>query len=126
MQAINAAHTEAMERILKGEVSAGTRSEGSARYQSELNEKLRAKLEELLSVPGIEVEICGLWFWLTGDTKPVKEQLKTLGCRWAPKKKQWFYPGIPSRNRKEKDMSDIREAHGSHKVERDPKRRLAA
>ena len=125
MQAINAAYTEATERILKGEVSAGSRTEGSARYQTDLNEKLRAKLEELLAVPGIEVEICGLWFWLSGDTKPVKEQLKALGCRWAPKKKQWFYPGVPSRNRKEQEMQDIRDAHGSVKVRRDLKK-LAA
>jgi len=129
MQEVNAAYTRATERVLKGEVSAGSRTEGSARYQTDLSEKLRAKLEELLAVSGVEGEICGLWFWLSGDTKPVKEQLKALGCRWAPKKRQWFYPGVPSRNRKEKAMQDIRKAHGSAKVRRDEQpvnRELAA
>ena len=126
MQAVNADYMHATERIMKRDVADGTRSEGSARYQTELNEKLREKLEQLLAVPGVEVEICGLWFWLSGNTKPVKDQLKALGCRWAPKKKQWFYPGVPSRNRKEHDMQDIREAHGSQKVRRASRRKLTA
>lgn len=76
------------------------------------------KLKELkaLSLPNIKVELCGTWIWITGDTKPVKEQLKELGCKWAPKKKKWFWRKPTDKKfwkKGELDMDAIRMKHGS-------------
>ncbi|MBS0350771.1 MAG: hypothetical protein JSR33_06240, partial [Proteobacteria bacterium] len=38
----------------------------------------------------LEIEICGAWIWLSGDTRPHKELLKQNGFRWAPKKERCF------------------------------------
>ncbi len=52
---------------------------------------VRDKLCEILLCPGIIVEMCGSWLWITGDTKPVKDALKTAGFMWAQKKLAWYW-----------------------------------
>lgn len=32
----------------------------------------------------------GTWMWVSGNTKPHREELKRLGLRWAPKRKMWY------------------------------------
>ena len=39
---------------------------------------------------GIEIEVCGSWVWVSGDTKPHKERLKALGFCWHSKKHCWY------------------------------------
>jgi hypothetical protein len=38
----------------------------------------------------IRVELIGTWVWVSGDTKPVKEELKKLGFSWHAKKICWY------------------------------------
>lgn len=38
----------------------------------------------------IEIELVGSWIWVSGNTYPVKEQLKEAGIFWAGKKKKWY------------------------------------
>ena len=79
-------------------------------------EALSEALNALLDLPGLSIEICGSWAWITGDTRTHKEALKTAGCRWAPKKEAWYLRPDgwrPSRNRREHSMDEIRETYGS-------------
>lgn len=66
---------------------------------------------------GLNVELCGRWLWISGDTRPHKDKLKALGCRWASKKKMWswHYPEDSTRKHKKggSDMSEIRNKYGS-------------
>jgi len=78
----------------------------------EVAEVLRVKIETILNL-GLEVELCGLWLWVTGDTKPHKEELKAAGFRWSPDKTAWYYPAVPSFNRTKRTMEEIRRMHGS-------------
>ena len=39
-------------------------------------------IEKLIHMEGIEIEVCGSWVWVTGDTRPHKEELKALSFRW--------------------------------------------
>ena len=90
-----------------------------------VNERIRKVILELLRLKGVEIEICGWWVWVSGDTRAVKEQLKELGLRFAPKKKMWYYAGIPSHNRKTWSMDSIRWAYGSEKVRHEEEREYA-
>jgi hypothetical protein len=68
------------------------------------------------TLDGITVEICGSWIWISGDTKPVKDQLKALGCNWSHNKTSWYLK--PAGERKgwrggNFSLDDIRKAHGS-------------
>lgn len=43
-------------------------------------------LAVLMGLKGLEIEICGNWLWIGGETKENKDALKGAGCRWASKK----------------------------------------
>lgn len=65
---------------------------------------------------GVNVELCGRWLWISGDTRPHKDQLKAMGCRWSAKKCMWswHYPEDGGRYRKKSSsMDEIRETYGS-------------
>ncbi|MFZ6029849.1 MAG: hypothetical protein ACOYYS_19215 [Chloroflexota bacterium] len=86
-------------------------------------EEVRKAIEAALELPEIEVELCGLWVWVTGNTKPVREQLKAARFRWAPKKEAWYFAGIPSMGRGAGSLDDIRSSYGSTKFNRRQPRR---
>ena len=76
-------------------------------------------IELLVHLKGIDIELCGGWLWLSGETKAVKEQLKAAGCFWAAKKKLWYWrPSDYScrHNRRTHSMAYIRDKYGSQKV----------
>lgn len=72
-------------------------------------------------MPGIIVELCGSWVWVSGNTYGVKESLKQLGFRFSSKKKMWYFHEDKADisycgRRKEKTMADIRNKYGSTSV----------
>lgn len=71
----------------------------------------------------VDVELCGRWLWIGGDTKACKDELKALGCKWSPKKKlwSWHYPEEGAKKFKGKkawDMNKVRDTFGSMHFER--------
>ena len=43
-------------------------------------------IEKLIHMDGIEIEVCSSWVWVTGDTRPHKDELKALAFRWSSNK----------------------------------------
>jgi hypothetical protein len=86
----------------------------------ELGEILRAKVEALLNIsPDLIVEVCGLWVWVTGETKAHKDQIKAVeGMRYAHEKQAWYFAAVPSYNRTRRTMDEIRNMHGSRTFSR--------
>jgi len=81
-------------------------------------EELAAALVKVLGL-GLTIEVCGLWIWVSGDTKPHKDTLKQAGYYWAPKKGCWYYRPAKAKSRKyqspdkeEWTMERIRETYG--------------
>ena len=66
----------------------------------------------------VEIEIIGCWIWVTGDTYPVKENLKKLNFQWSGKRKAWYFHSEPYKKRSKKILSldEIRNYYGSEKV----------
>ena len=81
-------------------------------------ELLRESIERILNLnmTGIEIEVCGLWVWVGGNTFPVRKEISAAGYKWAPAKKMWYFAGCPSMGRGGFSMSDIRTMHGSQKI----------
>ena len=74
-------------------------------------------INKLSSIPNIEVEMCGDWLWITGNTYPYKEQLKEFGCRWSVGKKKWYWTQDPyNKGFKHPTMNQIRNRYGSENV----------
>ena len=114
MKAVNAAMD-----MLKGlDWSQGVTVEESAdnQYGDALNDALNA----VVGLEGIEIEICGSWVWLSGNTYPHKATIKAAGFKWASKKKRWYFRPEEWASRKARGtmtMDQIRERHGSTTVE---------
>lgn len=72
-----------------------------------------------LNMQQVEIEIVGSFIWLIGNTKPYKEDLKTLKFRYSSNKKAWYKApeDYKKRSRKKYDMDTIRGMYGSQKVE---------
>ena len=79
-----------------------------------VSEAIRKVLEQLLTIPSIKIEVCGLWVWVTGDTRACKDWLKSMGLHYAFKKQAWYFAGIPSHSRKNHSLDEIRILYGSN------------
>lgn len=79
----------------------------------------------LLTLEGVTVELCGRWIWISGNTKPHKEFLKSIGCRWNAKKVAWSWHYKEDsdtwyKGKKAASMEYIRAAYGSKKYYKEP------
>lgn len=112
MQEINAQYEEAF-KILKNQHNAKA---DENRKTTEAPEEFINIINALLKFPGIIVELCGSWLWISGDTRPVKEELKAAGCRWSNNKKMWYWHHKEEGAKWRKGnstMTDIRNKYGS-------------
>jgi curved DNA-binding protein CbpA len=105
MQAVN----EALETLLRAD-----NLEQPDEY-TDYGDQLNAALNVVVGMPGLDIEICGAWIWVGGDTRTHKDMLKAAGFRWAPKKSMWHYrsAGFRSYGRGRTSMDDIRNKYGS-------------
>ncbi len=120
MKLVNTEYAEALKNVLKNGEFIFSETEIDDIIKND--EELRNKLNSILSVIGtsitIDVELCGTWLWISGDTKPIKEDLKRNGLSWARKKEAWYFHTGTFRRRSKGSYSldDIRLRHGSHSV----------
>lgn len=81
-------------------------------------------IEKLMTMDGVNFELCGSWFWIYGNTKLHKGTLKEMGARWSNNKKSWYLHREPYRRyhgKKEYSLDDIREMYGSTKFQKKEK-----
>lgn len=115
MQAVNAAY--AFMQMHYGETVADFGTD--AGYADRLNDAINA----IIHLDGLSIEVCGLWVWVSGDTRTHKETLKSAGYFWASKKFMWYFRPEESKGGRGKSMEEIRGKYGSVTV---PTRRAAA
>lgn len=112
MKQINNEH-DAMFELLKKQHNA----KADEHHQTtETAEEFRQIIVELLKLDGLDVELCGSWLWIGGNTKEHKDRLKALGCRWSNNKKLWYWHHAEEGHKWHKGsstMSDIRTKYGS-------------
>lgn len=73
---------------------------------------------QLIKLAGINIELCGTWIWIAGDTYRHKEDLKALGCKWSRGKSAWYWAGDKRpRYGSHMSMEDIRQKYGSKHVD---------
>ena len=79
-------------------------------------------ITKLLRFKGLEIEITGVFIWVTGNTYQNKEVLKELGFRYSRNKKAWYtapkeYFTQQTYYKKAYSMNEIRNKYGSTKFE---------
>ena len=73
---------------------------------------------EVIEEP-LNIVIRGVYIWVSGDTKQVRNQLKELGFKWARTKEEWFWKpasvagGKWGRRREEETVETIESKYGS-------------
>lgn len=80
----------------------------------------REIIAKMITLEGINIELCGAWLWISGDTKRHKDRLKEIGCCWASKKLQWYWRPEELKattSRKPLPMNKIRAKYGSIQIE---------
>ena len=80
-------------------------------------EALNAALNAIINLTGLDIEICGAWVWVSGNTKQHKEILKEAGFKYASKKKRWYFrpDDWQSRSRGNLSIDEICGKYGSSK-----------
>lgn len=75
-------------------------------------------IEALLKLDGLEVELCGCWLWIGGNTRQHKGAMKAAGCRWNPTKHLWYWRpayGASCLHRGNASIGEIRMKYGSQR-----------
>lgn len=120
MKKINEEHDKLFE-ILKANQNAAADADttGKTYRTTESAEEFRDILDIIMPLDGIEVELCGAWLWIGGNTIVHKEVLKSAGCKWSQNKKMWYWyhkeDGVRWSRRKT-TMRDIRTKYGSEVI----------
>ena len=94
-------------------------------------------IDKLISLQMIKVsiEIIGSFVWVSGETKPYKEELKKLGFKWSQNKTAWYMApeGYKRHSRKQYELNEIRDMYGSSTIknekaadEKDTKKKVRA
>ena len=99
-----------------------TKKDGTQKTAEEIleeQEQFAEVLEKLLGLDGLQLEICGSWLWITGNTYQYKAQIKEAGCQFASKKKAWYWKPFDGFFKKRGNLSlnEIRDKYGSIKVD---------
>lgn len=86
-------------------------------------------IEKLVKMQGLEVELCGSWIWVRGNTYEYRDTLKEMGFKWSNSKKSWHWhhATVADLNRKHwhYSMDKIRQMHGSQIFSQEPQAALA-
>lgn len=84
-------------------------------YDFEKDKQLRAIINELSKFKGLEIELCGTWVYVRGETYPYRKELKVLGLRFNPHKGCWIihFDDYYQYHKKPVSMSYIRDKYGS-------------
>lgn len=112
MQAINAEYDEMFPQLKNKHKN----KDGEA-YEKESEEapnEFKDLMETLIRMDGVHIEIIGCFVWITGDTKPYKDQLKAMGFKWHGKKSCWYKApaDYKRRGKKQYGMDEIRDMYG--------------
>lgn len=116
MAAINQEYDEAFRRLQSGRTTAQQTAETSE--AEEAPEAFRVVISRLVILTGINIEICGSWVWVTGNTYPNRDALKAAGLRYSKGKAAWYWKpeGSHSKARRNYSMDEIRQLHGSERI----------
>ena len=112
MKAINAEYENLFKKL---NVADG--ATGESKYN--MNDGFREMINKIINLDGLEIEICGKWVWVSGNTREHKDALKEAGFFWASKKKMWYWRPEEAKIRRStgiKDMDYIRHVYGSETV----------
>ena len=124
MKEINTEY-ETMFNKLKNSHNANTTDD---KKTTETPEEFKTIIEKLIRLNGIEIELCGSWLWIGGNTYANRKELKEAGCRYSKNKAKWYWHHEEDGcrfYRSKTTMEEIRAKYGSERMTIDHQPALA-
>lgn len=115
MKMINAEYDYVSARLMK---DSGF-SEEDISKEREFSEEYKIVIDKIINIEGVIIELAGSWIWVTGNTHPVRQQLKDAGLLWAKKKVAWFWRPEAEKSRRSNgntSLEDIRSKYGAETI----------
>ena len=96
--------------------------ESTTEEEKAANEAVKAVLDRIIHI-NADIEIVGEWIWVEKGSYENRELLKSVGFRFASRKKAWYwhYGEWHRRSKREITLDEIRLKYGSEKVSRQSK-----
>lgn len=114
MKTINNEYEYLFESVSKG-------SKFEKDRKADIDDGFREMVDKIIYCQGLEIEICGTWIWVGGNTIYWKDHLKKSGYSYAGQKKQWYWhskeENYKKMSKKSIPMEQIRLMYGSERVE---------
>jgi DnaJ-class molecular chaperone len=115
MKAINAEYDKLFPKLKDVHKTKTGETYTARQATTETAEHFKDLISELMKMEDIVIEVIGCFVWVTGNTRPHKEQLKALKFQWHSKKIAWYLApeDYRKRSRKDYDLDEIREMYGT-------------
>lgn len=99
----------------------------ASKETTETPDEFKNIINALINLEGINIELCGSWLWITGNTKEHKEVLKGLHFRWSKSKCAWYYhtADYKKSSKKTYSLDEIRDLYGSETIKSEPQLKLS-
>ena len=107
------------EKLLQATLRGSKLNEEEKANEIVIDKEIRAIIDQLVNLENLNVELIGKWLWISGNTYPIKDVLKSAGLIFIKKQgvAYWVFKGVESTSRGKTDMEDIRKKYGSHKID---------
>ena len=126
MQEINSEYDKLFKELKNIHRSAEGKTYTAKEETTETENDFKNIINRLINIEGINIEICGCWIWITGNTLPHKDKLKELKVKCSKSKNAWYFhnDGYKKRNNKNFTLDEIRDLYGSESVKANPQLEL--
>lgn len=127
MQSINNEYDLLFAKLKNTHATAEGKTYTTKTETTETSDEFKNIINALINFKGINIELCGSWLWVTGNTRVNKEILKGLHFRWSKSKCAWYYHSNDYRKASSKTYSldEIRDLYGSETIKSEPQLKLA-
>lgn len=119
MQALNNDYEIAVKLTANQQREAGKMSNEEFEQTIADTEAYKNAINAIISVEGLIIEVVGSWVWVTGNTYPHRDALKSGGFLFASKKKAWYFRTeefkVKNTN-KNYSLEDIKSKYGSVQI----------
>ena len=126
MKAINLEYEVMADRLKNVHES---NEETKTEHKTETPKEFIQIIDALIRMHGVEIEICGSWLWVSGNTYEHKEKISALGFKYSKNKKSWYwFADIENtgKRRGKYSMAQIRNKYGSEYVSTRPQEAIEA
>lgn len=123
MKQVNSEYDFICSKILKGE----NLSDADFNEAWSSSQLFKEKIDCIINVDGLIIEIVGVWIWITGETRTNSAILKSSGFFWASKKLAWYWrPESAAGGRGKYSLDELKNKYGSTLINGSNYKRSAA